>query len=170
MEFYDVINKRHSIRAFLEKEVEPEKLQRILHALNSAPSAGNIQAYRLYVVKSPEIKKEIQSAALDQEFISEAPLVFVFCANRDPGLKYGARGAELYSVQDATIAAAYSQLAITQEGLGSVWVGAFDTFDVSRLINAASYEVPVAIIPVGYPAEQPSATERRPIDDLVREI
>ena len=170
MEFYDVIQNRHSIRAFLEKEIDSEKLQRILHAVSSAPSAGNLQAYSIYVVKSSEIKQKIQSAALEQEFITQAPLVFVFCANRNPGLKYGARGAELYSVQDATIAAAYSQLAATQEGLGSVWVGGFDTFEVSRLINAASYEVPVAIIPVGYPAERPSATARKPIDELVREI
>ena len=170
MEFYDVINKRHSIRAFLEKEIEPEKLERILHAVSSAPSAGNLQAYSVYAVRSQEIKEGIRSVSYDQEFITGAPLLLVFCANRDPGMKYGARGAELYSVQDATIAAAYSQLAVTEEGLGSVWAGGFDTFEVSRLINALSHEVPVAIIAMGYPAEQPSATDRKSIEELVREV
>ncbi|MBN1170082.1 nitroreductase family protein [Candidatus Micrarchaeota archaeon] len=169
MEFYDVIHKRRSIRAFLGKEIESGKLERILQAANSAPSAGNLQAYRLYIVTSREIKQGICEASHGQDFLMEAPILLVFCAIRNPGMKYGDRGAELYSVQDATIAAAYCQLAITAEGLGSVWVGGFDTFEVSRLLNALPYEVPVAAIPIGYPAEQPEATGRKSLQDLVGE-
>jgi nitroreductase len=141
-----------------------------LDAANSAPSAGNLQSYKVYVVRNDEAKDEIMMASSDQECIVQAPLVLIFCAVRNPNLKYGERGADLYSVQDATIAAAYAQLAATEEGLGTVWVGAFDSLEVARIINADSYEVPVALIPLGYPADNPRPRERKPIAELMKEV
>lgn len=171
MEFFDVVNNRRSIRAFKEKEVDKETVNRILEAVNLAPSAGDLQAYRIAVVKDEEKKGELAVAALDQEFITQAPIVFVFCADRKGSeIKYGERGYDLYSIQDATIAAAYCQLAVAALGLGCVWVGAFDPLEVSRVIDAGEHEVPVAIMPVGYPAERPKWTGRKELNELVREL
>ncbi|MBU1887566.1 nitroreductase family protein [Candidatus Micrarchaeota archaeon] len=169
MEFYEVLEKRCSIRKFTEKSVEKEKISKILNAILSAPSAGNLQSYQVYIAISQEIKDGLMVAAMDQGSISSASVVLVFCANQDvAGLKYGERGEELYSTQDATIAAAYSQLAITNEGLSSVWIGAFDPLEVSRLINADSKQLPIAMIPFGYAAEEPR--ERRRRTDLFSEV
>ncbi len=171
MDFYDVLKRRHSVRAFQDREIEEEKLKKITSAFALAPSAGNLQAYIVFIVKDKRMKEELASAALDQSFIAEAPIVLVFCADQKRSeIRYGERGFQLYSVQDATIAAAYAQLAATAEGLGSVWVGAFDPLEVSRIVNAGSYTVPVAIIPIGYPAEQPSLRERREIKEIVKEL
>jgi len=171
MDFYDVLKKRHSVRAFQDKEIEKEKLEKIAAAFSLAPSAGNLQAYTVYLVKKQETKKELAEAALGQDFISQAPVTLVFCADQQQSaVKYGERGAELYAVQDATIAAAYAQLAAAAEGLGSVWVGAFDALEVSRILNLEPYHVPVAIIPLGYPAEIPKGRSRRNPKELLREI
>ncbi|MEM2908890.1 MAG: nitroreductase family protein [Candidatus Bilamarchaeaceae archaeon] len=171
MDFYSVVKQRRSVRAFLEQDIEKEKLDRVIGAFMLAPSAGNLQAYKVYIVKNPALKQELAEAALGQECISGAPLVLVFCADKKrSAMKYSERGFELYSVQDATIAAAYAQLAAAAEGLGSVWVGAFDPLEVSRLINADPYVVPVAIIPIGYPAEHPFMRERRSVKEIVKEI
>lgn len=171
MEFHEVLERRHSCRGYEEKGVEPEKVKGILDAVQSAPSAGNLQAYSVYLVKGREKKEELARAALDQDFIAQAPLVLVFCADKNRSeMKYGERGMELYALQDATIAAAYAQLAATQEGMASVWVGAFEPLEVSYLIDARSHEVPVAIMPIGYPAEGPEPRERRPLDEFVREV
>jgi nitroreductase len=170
MEFFDAIKKRFSCRAFLEQEVEEEKLQKILDAANSAPSAGNMQAYEIVLAKDPERKKALATAALGQGFIEKASVVLVFFANPSrSGRRYGSRGEQLYCIQDATIAAAFAQLAATAQGLASVWVGAFDDATVKKVCNASEQLKPVAILPIGYPAAKPSASGRRFLQDLVKE-
>lgn len=171
MEFYEVLEKRHSVRDFSEKEIEQKKLQKVLEAAIKAPSAGNLQAYKIYAVRSNDAKEALVPAALYQEFLSGASVLLVFCADKAHSLaKYAERGAELYAVQDATIAAAYSQLAATAEGLSCVWVGAFDPLEVSRIVNAGSDEVPVAIIALGYAKGKALETGRRPIKEIVKEV
>jgi nitroreductase len=54
LEFFEVLRLRRSVRAYESRPVEPEKLQRILTAANSAPSAGNLQAYEIVVVRRPK--------------------------------------------------------------------------------------------------------------------
>jgi len=171
MEFYDVIEGRHSIRAFQDKDVEKEKITKILSTVSLCPTAGNLQAYKIYVVKTKELKEELSEAALGQGPVAEAPIVLVFCADqKQSAMKYDERGAQLYAIQDATIAAAYAQLAATAEELGSVWVGAFDPLEVSRILNIEPYHIPVAIIPIGYPAEIPEGRDRRDLKEMVIEV
>lgn len=171
MDFFSVLKQRHSIRKFASRPVEKEKLEKIIAAATLAPSAGNLQAYLIYVVKSEQMKKDISAACYDQEFVAEAPALLVFCADRERSYKkYAERGYELYSVQDATIAAAYAQLAAAAEGLGSVWVGAFDPLEISRILSLMPHIVPVTVLPVGYAEEKPSIRQRRPISDTVKEI
>lgn len=171
MDFYGVIKRRHSVRTFEEKDVEKEKLEKILSAVSLCPTAGNLQAYKVYIVKEKKHKEELKAACMGQEPVTRAPLVLVFCADQQQSaVKYGERGAQLYSMQDATIAAAYAQLSAAAEELGSVWVGAFDTLEVSRVINAEPYNVPVAVIPIGYPAELPEGRDRKELKDMVIEV
>ena len=170
MGFVDVVKNRHSVRSFKDKEIEQEKLKKLLEIINSAPSAGDLQAYEIVLVKSLGKRKELARASYGQSFVAEAPLILVFIANeKRASSKYGQRGTSLYSIQDATIAASYAQLAATDLGLATVWVGAFDEKEVSRILNAQEHLKPIAIIPVGYANETPSKTPRRSLDDLVHE-
>ena len=170
MEFTELIRARRSVRAFQARLVETEKLNWILELANQAPSAGNLQAYEIYHVTAAHARAGLARAA-DQSFIAEAPVILVFFAN--PGRsarKYGARGKELYALQDATIAATYAMLAATDLGLSTVWVGAFDPVRVTTATGAPPDWMPVAVLPIGYAAESPSATSRRPLTELVRKI
>lgn len=168
MELFEAFERRHSIRAYSSKEIPDEVLRRILEAANSAPSAGNLQAYEIVVVKDAKRKQQLAQAAYGQTFIAQAPVVLVFVQNpQRSSIRYGQRGVTLYSLQDATIACTFAHLAATALGLGSCWVGAFDDDAVARVINAPKGMRPVAILPIGYPAEQPWATPRRRLDDIV---
>jgi nitroreductase len=156
------------VRAFEAREIEAEKLEKILEAANLAPSAGNLQAYEIYVIRQAAGRVALMKAALDQDFIASAPVDLVFCANpeRTKG-KYGRRGIQLYAIQDATIACTFAMLMAVELGLGSVWVGAFDDDAVRRAIGAPAEIDPVAILPLGYPAEAPGARPRRALSELV---
>ena len=75
----------------------------------------------------------------------------------------------LYSLQDATIACTFAMLAAVAEGLSTVWVGAFDDEKAHRAIGSPAGIQPVAILPIGYPAEAPGQSPRRRLSDLVHE-
>ncbi len=168
LNFFETVSRRRSIRSFQLKPVEDEKIFKILETVNLAPSAGNLQAYEIVLVRDEERKKALAEAAWAQWFIAEAPVVFVVCANkRRSAVRYGSRGENLYSINDASIAAAYLELAAAALGLGSCWVGAFRDEMVSKVIEAPSHIRPIAIIPVGYPAESPIRPRRRGFKDFL---
>lgn len=171
MDFFETVKKRKSIRAFLDKEIEKEKLDKLLETINAAPSAGNLQSYKIALVRNKQLKQAVAEGALRQGFIAQAPLALVFLADKArASSKYGERGANLYALQDATIAAAYAQLTATALGLATVWVGAFETEKIAKLIKATEHEIPVAIIPIGYAAEQGHPKKRRKQSEMVREL
>lgn len=167
MEFEDLIERRRSIRRFRPAPVPEEALDRILHAANRAPSAGNRQAYKIVVIRSDEMKARLARAAYGQDFIEDAPLVLLFLT--DPmrsTSRYGRRG-EFYAVQDATIACTFAHLMASDLGLGSVWIGAFNDGEVARCVGAPQDMRPIAILPIGWPAEEPAPTRRRDLGDMV---
>ena len=148
--------------------ISDERLRKILEAANSAPSAGNLQSYEIYLVTAKRLRDSVARAANEQLFVACAPVLLVFCTHAARSReRYGKRAERLYAPQDATIACAFAMLAATAQGLGSVWVGAFDPKEVRRLIGAPPGVVPVAIMPVGHAGAHPDAPERRPLEDLV---
>jgi nitroreductase len=171
MEFFQVVEQRHSIRKYSSRPVEPEKLNRILEAANQAPSAANLQAYEIYVVTKGKQRAALAKAAHGQEFLAVAPVALVFCTNAARLLeRFGERGRGLYAVQDAAIACAYAQLAATALGLGSVWVGAFDPEEVRKIAGLPESQQPVAMLPLGYPEGEPEIKGRRPLEELVHPV
>lgn len=168
MDYFELIRRRRSVRVFARKSVEDAKLEQILEAARAAPTAGNLQAYEIYVARRPEVRSALAAAALGQDFIRQAPVALVFCTHAArSSSRYGERGSRLYAVQDATIACTFAMLAATALGLGSVWVGAFRDEEVWRAIGAPKGHQPVAILPVGYPGETPEPTGRRPLAEFV---
>jgi nitroreductase len=170
MDLFETIKTRQSVRAYRNQEVEADKLEALLAAVDQAPSAGNLQAYQIYLVRDAKLKQALAKAALDQQFLTQAPLVLVFCADQvRASARYRDRGEQLYSVQDATVAAAYAQLAATALGLATCWVGAFDEAQVTRIMELPRGERPVAMLPIGYADEMPARTPRRELTEIVVE-
>lgn len=170
MDLFETIKLRQSVRVFQAKDIEHSQLQAILTASTQAPSAGNLQAYEMYVVRDAKTKAALAKAALEQDFIKQAPVVIVFAANPARSApRYGQRGERLYCLQDATAAVAYAQLAATALGMATCWVGAFDDDEVAGIMRLPPGQRPVAILPVGYAAETPRRTPRRPLADIVHE-
>ena len=149
-----LFKKRKSVRNFLEEEIEKEKLEEILKVVESSPSAGNLKAREVLVVKEKELKQELAKASFHQNFISQAPLVLIFFALPEKSKQvYGERGENLYALQDATISCAYAWLEAVNMGLGACWMGAFDEEKVKEILKVPSGWRPIALLPIGYPAE-----------------
>lgn len=165
---FEVFRERRSVRRYLAKQVPEPLLREVITAATWAPSAGGLQSYHVVVVQQAERRKKLSLAAYDQEVLDKAPVVLVFLTDPDRSrVEYGDRGANLFSVQDATIAAAYAQLAAEALGLASVWVGLFDEVRALEAIEAHPNHRPVALLALGYAAEAPVPVPRRTPDVMV---
>jgi nitroreductase len=170
MNFKDVLQGRRSIRRYEKRPVEKELVQILIEAAEAAPSAGNLRARRYVVISNPQMRKALALAAYGQSQVETAPVLIVVCSdvNRS-SLRYGDRGS-LYSIQDATAAAMCLLLAARDLGLGGCWNGAFDDQIVREALSLGDKVLPVAIISLGWPAEEPSAPPRRDLGEMVRWI
>ena len=168
-DFFETVRHRHSVRKYQpDMPIELEKLHAILEMACAAPSAGDLQAYRVLVVRDPIERQALVHAAHEQSFVAEAPVCLVFCA--DPARSataFGERGAKLYALQDATIAATYAQLAIVAAGMSSAWVGYFEDDLVRQALGLEPGLIPIALLSLGYPAELPEASSRRRLSEVV---
>ncbi len=160
MHVLQVIKERRSIRKFHRKPIPKEMLDQLIDALIWAPSAGNLQSRRFYFIYDMEIKEQLVKAAWGQDFIAEAPLAIVCCADLRIAAHYSHRGTDLYTLQDVAASIQNLMLVAHELGLGSVWVGAFEEGGVARALDLPIHLRPVAIVPVGYPAEHPTAPRR----------
>ncbi len=168
MDVHEAIKGRRSIRAFKNKDVPQEIVEKLIDFGRWAPSAGNIQPWEFIIVRKPEIKRRLVEAALGQTFIEEAPVVIVICVNEYRSSQgYGVRGETLYCIQDTAASIQNILLTACSLGLGTCWVGAFREEEAREILKIPYGVRPVAIIPVGYPAEAPSPPSRRPISRIV---
>jgi len=142
MEFFDVIENRHSVRAYIDDPIPEEILWRLLEAARKAPSASNKQPWKLVVVSDQTKRETIAASGTYGKFLSKCPIVIIGLG--DPAI------APKWHVVDTTIALEHIVLAATAEGLGSCWIGSFDEATVKTLIDAPEGLKAVAIIALGY--------------------
>ncbi len=164
----DLFRGRFSCRRFAPDPIRRETLTRLLEAAQWAPSGGNLQPWRFVVVTAAGGRRELAVAALGQGFVAQAPVVVVVCAvPEESGRHYGDRGRNLYALQDTAAATENLLLAAARTGLGACWVGAFDDDRVRLALGLDPGWRPVALVPVGRPAEAPGRRSRRPLEEVV---
>lgn len=167
MEVFGAVKERRSIRNFQKRDIPDEIIDKLIDSLIWAPSAGNLQARKFYFVRDEKIKGKLVTAALNQSFIAEAPLVVIGCTDNRVSNRYGDRGVNLYSIQDVAVSIMGMMLVAHENGLGTVWVGAFREGEVHDILDMPDNLRPVAIVPVGYPTRIPSAPKRISRTDAV---
>jgi len=158
MDVMEAIRQRWSVRQYLDKPVEEEKLTRVLEAARMAPSACNLQEWRFVVVRSAETRQKLMVAASRQRFVAEAPVVIAACAETD---NYVMRCGQLSYPIDVAIAVDHITLKAVEEGLGSCWVGSFYEEEVRKILGIPPQIRVVQILTLGYPAEEPPREKSR---------
>ena len=160
MEILELIKNRRSVRSFKKDPIPEKYLLSLKEALIWAPSAGNLQSRFFYFVFNEQIKQKLAQAALNQKYIAEAPLVVVGGVDYKAVAKYGERGAKIFCQHDVAASIQNLLLLATELGLGTVWVGVFDSDKVAKLLKLPDHLFPVVLVPVGYAAKIPPAPSR----------
>lgn len=149
MNLFDAIARRHSVRTYLDRPVEREKLQSLFSAVRLAPSARNAQEWRFVLVTDPELRREA-AAAGGQPFLRDCPVIIAACAETDRRIM---RCGEAAYAIDVAIAVDHLCLAATALGLGTCWIGSFDPESVRQLLGIPEGTPVVALIALGYAAD-----------------
>lgn len=167
MDVKEAIKARRSIRRFKKDPIPEDLLREVLEAATWAPSAGNVQPWQFYVITQAEKRKGLSKAGR-QGFLGEAPVIIVVCALLERAARYyGERGKSLYCLQDSAAAIQNLLLRATSLGLSTCWVGAFSETQVKEILGLPPEARPVALIPLGYPAENPLPPPRRGLSEVV---
>ena len=166
MDLSSIIRSRRSVRAFTKEPVPEPLLRELVELANWAPSAGNLQSRDFILVRDTEIRRALARAA-NQVELAQAAAVLVVCANQNRVTKYGARGRELFAIQDAAAATQTFLLAAHERGLGAVWMGSFDEDAVRKILGVPRHARPVSLVALGWPAENPEPPERLPLRDIL---
>jgi nitroreductase len=173
MEFMDVVASRKSVRGYANREVEEEKLAKVLEAARLAPSWANRQCCKYVVIKDKAKIEEL--SGFINPWLKQAPVVLAACA--DPA-DSGTRNGMDYYLVDVGISMQQLILAATDLGLGTCWIGAFDEAKVKKLLEVPENVKVVALTPLGYPSEKEGlrsklarrfivADKRKPIEEMI---
>jgi nitroreductase len=155
MEFADVVKKRWMCRQYQDKDVTEETVEKLLDLASHFPSAGHTRPQAFIVIRHQKEKEALAEAALGQMFLAEAPVVIVVVSDtRRSAARHGSRGIHFYSIIDGAFAAMLLLLAAVNEGLGAVFVAAFDDQRVQHVLGLPKQVRPIGIIPIGYCAEK----------------
>lgn len=150
------IHARTSIRSYLPKEVEEEKVEQLLRAAMAAPTATNKQPWAFIVIKEKEILSELGTTLPYAKMAKEAPLAIVVCGDLSKAISCA--GSD-YWVQDASAATENLLLAAQGLELGAVWTGVYPikerVKEVQKILHLPEHIIPLNVIPIGYPAENP---------------
>ncbi len=170
MHVKEAINFRKSIRKYENRPIPQKIIDELLAAARLAPSAKNVQSHRYFVVNNPEIKNQlIQPGVFKQSFVNDAPLIIVCCA--DPSQYPTSTDVddrpENYALIDLSIAASFLVLRATELGLGTVFVAWIYRDKIKEILNIPKNYIIPFVIPIGYPAEDPTRKPRKNIDEIV---
>jgi nitroreductase len=164
MTVLEAIRKRYSCRAYQDRPIEQDKLDKVFEAARLAPSAKNLQDWRFVVVRDKQTKAKVAEAANNQRFIAEAAAIVVGCSNSDHVMRCGQPIAPI----DAAIALEHIALEATEQGLATCWIGSFFPEKVRAVLGIPEDIAIIELMALGYAADkQKEGPKREPIEDVL---
>lgn len=168
MGFLELAKQRSSVRKYRNVPVEDEKIRQVLEAGRIAPSAVNYQPWYFIVVRDEALRRQV-AMAYKREWILQAPVIIVVCGDHSRAWKRF-DGKDHCDV-DAAIAIDHMTLAAADLGLGTCWICGFDAQIVRDIFKLPENIEPIALLPLGYPAESTDEnrheSQRKPFDEIV---
>jgi len=163
MEVLEVIRKRYSCRTYQDKKIEKKKLDIIMEAARLAPSARNMQDWRFVVATQRKVRRQVAACTSRPDDFAKAGAIIAACSNSDHVMRCG----QAISQIDVAIALEHICLQATDLGLGTCWIGSFDTEKVAAVLGIPDDIQIIELMAIGYPADVPREPEREPIENIV---
>jgi len=167
MEFYDVIEQRHSVRAYKADPIPRESLDKIAKAISAAPSACNKQPWNFRLVLNEEVRAKI-CEVYTADWLKEAPAIIVALGNTEDCWNR-LEGSPITDI-DMGIVMEHAVLAATAEGLGTCWICAYKVAEMNKALNIMAPWTVLAISPLGYPNAQMGPRNRKSLDEVFQII
>jgi nitroreductase len=164
MQFEDLVRQRYSVRAYRPDPVPEEDLQAVLEVARLAPTACNLQAFRLIVIRTAG-REEALKRLYPRDWLAQAPLLVAGCGIRSRN--WTRRDGKNYVDVDVAIVMDHLILAAADRGLGTCWIGAFDPAAAREILQLPDDVEPIAFTPLGYPADTAPPKKRKPLEELV---
>ncbi|MDE7376264.1 MAG: nitroreductase family protein [Muribaculaceae bacterium] len=158
MPFNDLCLNRYSCRAFSSQNISEQDLNTVLEAARMAPSACNRQPWRFYVVQDEDKRQRL--LAKSRPSFMQAPMLIVAVGLHDEAWHRPSDGKDHTDV-DVSIAVEHICLGAADLGLGTCWVCSFDVDATRHELDLAEGEEPIALIPIGYPADATIPEKKR---------
>lgn len=168
MEFSEVLLKRQSARAFTDKPVTKEQIERLLTAAIYAPSACNMQSWHFYAVINPDVREKFKEFCAP--WVSTAPVIFVICTDGEAIISRFGDRAKTFIIQDTALASENLLLCAADMGLNGCFIGAFNADKCRELLSIPEKHEIVALIPVGEPQSEIPRRERKPLSEVAEII
>lgn len=168
MDFLELAEKRYSVRSYLRKPVEREKIERCLEAARLAPSACNSQPWEFIVIDKPEMKEKVINYFTGElisfnNFVEGAPVLIVAVTSR-PNLASRTGGfirRTPFELIDTGIAVEHMCLQAVEEGLGTCILGWFDEKGVKKALEITGNRRVFLVVTMGYPSEDKIKPKQR---------
>ena len=176
---FDLMHQHTSIRAYKNKPIPEDVLNKILLAATRASSSGNMQAYSVIVTTDEKIRRELYEPHFEQSMVLDAPVILTFCADfhrmrrwvklREAPENFDNFMSFMIATIDAVLASQNAALAAEAEGLGLCYMGTTlaSCDQIARILNCPEGVVPVVGFSLGYPDEKPAPRDRMPLTSLV---
>lgn len=162
--FLDLARERRSIRRYRPDPVPDADLEKILEAGRMAPSAANRQPWHFVVVRDADRRRAL-AQAYPRDWFAAAPVMLVVCV--EPARAWRRSDGKSYADVDGAIAMDHITLCAADLGLGTCWIGAFDPAKVRAALGLPENVEPLAMTPVGYPADEGKPKERKALQEVV---
>lgn len=167
MSFLKLAKERYSVRNYLDKPVEEEKLAEILEAGRIAPSAANYQPWHIIVVNDQN-RREALARTYGRPWLLQAPVILVICGDHATGWKRS--DGKDHTDIDVAIFVDHLTLAAADLDLGSCWICNFDVVTCKEICNLPEHIEPIVLLPVGYPGKEPDNRNRHLVRKELKEI
>jgi nitroreductase len=165
VDFSALIRARYSVRGYKPVPVEEEKLLQVLEAARLAPTAANRQPFQVIVIHTAGREQEL-GRVYGAKWFTQAPLILAIVGLPEQAWTRG--DGKNYCDVDAAIVMDHIVLAAADLGLGTCWIGAFHAAAVRTVLGLPGDAEPIALTPLGYPADEPHPKQRKPLAELVR--
>ncbi len=163
MTVIEAIQKRYSCRAYLDKPIEKDKLEKILEAAREAPSAKNLQDWRFVVTIDNDTKQRVADCTNHKDAFGRAGAIIAACSVCKEIMKCGQQIAPI----DVAIALEHIALSATELGLATCWIGSFDTARVREVLEIPQDVAIIELMVLGYPENGSRQTTRVPLKNVV---